>query len=82
MASQPRAKSGNRTVAECLNGGRGTTLNQASVMTPSVPSLPSIQRSGLGPAPLAGNRRDSHTPTGQTARTDSTRSSMCVGPAA
>ena len=51
-------------------------------MTPSVPSEPSSSRSGLGPAPEPGSRRDSHAPTGVTARTDSTSSSMCVSPVA
>ena len=40
-------------------------------------------RSGDGPAPEPGSRRDSHTsPVTVSARTDSTRSSMWVGPVA
>ena len=35
-------------------------------------------RSGLGPAPEPGRRRDSHAPTGVIARADSRKSSMCV----
>ena len=35
-------------------------------------------RSGLTPAPEPGSRRDSHAPAGVIARTDSTKSSMCV----
>ena len=56
----------------------GRTRTHASVITPSVPSEPSSSRSGLGPAPEPGSRRDSHAPAGVIARTDSTRSSMCV----
>ena len=52
-------------------------------MSASVPSEPSSIRSGDGPAPEPGSRRDSQTsPPAVTARTDSTRSSMCVGPVA
>ncbi len=58
--------------------GRGWTRTHASVMTPSVPSEPTSSRSGLGPAPEPGSRRDSHMPVGAIARTDSTKSSMCV----
>ena len=47
-------------------------------MTPSEPSLPSSIRSGDGPAPDPGSRRDSHVPAGVTARIDSVRSSMWV----
>ena len=47
-------------------------------MTPSMPSLPIARRSGLGPAPLPGSRRDSITPAGVSMRSDSTNSSMWV----
>ncbi len=77
------AKSANVTVAERRRSGRGWTRTQASVMTASVPSEPSSMRSGEGPAPEAGSRRDSHTsPSAVSARTDSTRSSTWVGPVA
>ncbi len=52
------------------------------MITPRIPSEPSISRSGLGPAPEPGSLRLSHTPDGVSARTDSTRSSMWVGPVA
>ncbi len=61
-----------------MDVGRGRTRTQASVITPSVPSDPISIRSGETPAPEPGSRRDSHTPTGVSARTDSTRSSMWV----
>ena len=80
-AVAPVAKSGAASVAAHRCTGRGWARSQAEVMTPSVPSLPSSTRSGLGPAPEAGSRRDSQTPVGVTARTDSTRSSTWVGPA-
>ncbi len=76
--SAPAAKRSNRTPAERLCRGRGWTRIHASVITPRVPSEPASMRSGLTPAPDAGSRRDSHTPTGVIARTDSTKSSMCV----
>ena len=47
-------------------------------MIPSAPSEPRNSRSGDGPAPEAGSRRDSDTPDGVTTRIDSVRSSMCV----
>src|SRR5437660_1477185 len=47
-------------------------------MMPSVPSEPASMRSGLTPAPEPGRRRDSHAPEGVSARSDSTKSSMCV----
>ena len=47
-------------------------------MTPSVPSEPRKSRSGEGPAPEPGSRRDSATPVGVTTRIDSHRSSMWV----
>lgn len=40
-------------------------------MMPSVPSDPRNNRSGDGPAPLPGSRRDSLIPTGVTIRSDS-----------
>ena len=66
------------TPREARNRGFGCTRTHASVITPKMPSEPSNSRSGDGPAPLPGNRRDSHAPAGVMARTDSTRSSMCV----
>ena len=77
-AAAPAAKSGNRTPAEARNRGRGRTRTQASVITPRIPSEPISIRSGETPAPEPGSRRDSHTPLGVSARTDSTRSSMWV----
>ena len=75
----PAARRGRSSAAS----SRGSTRTHASVMTASVPSDPSSSRSGDGPAPDAGSRRDSHTsPRAVTARIDSTRSSMCVGPVA
>ena len=68
----------NVTPAEARYWGRFCTRIQASVMTPSIPSLPIARRSGLGPAPLPGSRRDSITPAGVSMRSDSTKSSMCV----
>ena len=83
-ASSPVAKSGELDArAPARHRRRGSTRTHASVMTPSVPSEPSSSRSGDGPAPDAGSRRDSQTsPRAVTARIDSTRSSMCVGPVA
>ena len=52
--SAPSAKPGKRTVRAARCDGRGCTRTHASVMTPSVPSLPSSSRSGDGPAPLPG----------------------------
>ena len=43
-----------------------------------MPSEPIRSRSGLGPAPEPGRRRLSQGPRGVSARTDSTKSSMCV----
>ena len=81
--SSPAAKSASATRALQRGSSRGCTRTHASVMTPSVPSEPSSSRSGDGPAPDAGRRRDSHTsPRAVIARIDSTRSSMCVGPVA
>jgi hypothetical protein len=48
------------------------------VITPSAPSEPTKKRSGLGPAPEPGRRRDSIVPVGVTTRIDSRKSSMCV----
>ena len=77
-ACAPAMKSSKRTGAEARWTGRGRTRTHASVMIPSVPSDPMSIRSGEVPAPEPGSRRDSHTPAGVTARTDSTRSSMWV----
>ena len=71
-------KSGKRKPAVALNLTRPWTLTQASVMTPSDPSDPMSSRSGLGPAPDPGSRRDSILPAGVTMVTFSTRSSMWV----
>ena len=49
-----------------------------AVITPSVPSEPRNIRSGDGPAPDPGSRRDSTSPAGVTTRSDSVRSSMWV----
>ncbi len=72
-----------RTDALARNCGFGRTRIQASVITPSVPSEPSISRSGLGPAPEPGSRREaqtspSFTPAGVSARIAAVRSSMWV----
>ena len=42
--------------------GRAWMRIQASLMMPRMPSLPSTMRSGEGPAPEPGRRRDSHQP--------------------
>ena len=71
-------KSSNSTPQEALNSGRGRTRTQASAIAPRIPSDPISIRSGEGPAPDPGSRRLSQVPRGVIARTDSTRSSMCV----
>ena len=76
--SAPWANVWKLTAAERRCVGRGCTRTHASVITPSVPSDPASTRSGLTPAPDPGSLRDAHTPDGVTARTDSTKSSMCV----
>ena len=81
-ASAPSSKRAKRTVRPARCSGRGWTRTHASVMTPSVPSEPSSRRSGDGPAPEPGSRRDSQAPLGVIARTDSTTSSTWVGPVA
>jgi hypothetical protein len=81
-ASAPAASEPNRTDAAARQTGGRCTRTQASVISPSVPSEPSRIRSGDTPAPEPGSRRDCQIPAGVTARTDSTRSSMCVGPVA
>ncbi len=58
--------------------GAAVRAPRRRVITPSAPSEPSSIRSGLGPAPDPGSRRDSHSPAGVIARTLSTRSSTCV----
>ena len=50
----------------------------ASVITPSAPSEPSTSRSGFGPAPEPGSRRDSLVPVGVPPAALSVRSSMWV----
>ena len=77
-ATEPWAKPGKCTPTEARNVGRACTRTQACVITPRMPSEPIRSRSGLGPAPEPGSRRLSQTPRGVSARTDSTRSSMCV----
>ena len=82
-ASTPASHDGKVTDAPRRADGLGRTRTHAEVITASVPSDPSSIRSGDGPAPEPGSRRDSHTsPPSVTARTDSTRSSMWVGPVA
>jgi hypothetical protein len=81
-ASAPTRNDAKRTVAPARCEGRGCTRTQASVITPRIPSDPSSIRSGEGPAPEPGRRRDAHVPVGVIARTASTRSSTCVGPTA
>ena len=71
-------KSGKRNPAVALKDTRPWTLTQASVTTPSEPSEPMTSRSGLGPAPDPGSRRDSILPAGVTMVTFSTRSSIWV----
>ena len=58
--------------------GRGRTRTHASVITPRVPSEPISIRSGETPAPDPGAAATPTRPAGVSARTDSTRSSMCV----
>ena len=81
-ASAPARNEAKRTVRPARCDGRGCTRTHASVMTPRIPSEPSSIRSGEGPAPEPGSRRDAHVPLGVIARTASTRSSTCVGPVA
>ena len=61
---RPRRTTAKRTLAEARWVGLACTRIHASVITPSVPSEPSSMRSGDGPAPEPGRRRDSHTPAG------------------
>ncbi len=77
-ASAPSSKPSKKTAADSLKAGGSCTRTQASVITPRMPSEPIRRRSGLGPAPEAGTRRLSQAPLGVIARTDSTKSSMCV----
>ena len=81
-ASEPCSNDANRTAADAFHSGRACTRTQASVITPRMPSEPISIRSGLGPAPDPGSLRLSQGPRGVMARTDSTRSSMWVGPVA
>src|SRR5699024_10129138 len=69
-ASTPRSYSANATAAVAFQRGLGWTRNQASVITPRIPSDPRNIRSGDGPAPDPGSRRDSETPAGETTRSD------------
>ena len=81
VAEAPRRKPaspGKRTAVDARKVGRSCRRIQASVMTPRMPSDPMKRRSGLGPAPEPGSRRDSITPPGVTTRSASTKSSMCV----
>ena len=77
-ASLPSAQESKVMPAVARNTGRACTRIQASVITPRMPSEPITMRSGLGPAPDPGKRRDSHQPCGVHMRTDSTKSSMWV----
>ena len=77
-ASAPASNEANETPQLSLCSGRSCTRTQASVITPRIPSEPSIIRSGEGPAPEPGSRRLIQSPLGVTARTDSTRSSTWV----
>ena len=77
-ASTPSANCAKRTAVEARYTGRSCSRIQASVMTPRMPSDPMNIRSGLGPAPEPGSRRDATMPLGVTTRSDSTISSMCV----
>ena len=77
-ASAPAKKSLKRTLADARKVGFLRNRTQASVMMPRIPSEPMNIRSGLGPAPEPGRRRDSSVPTGVTTRVLSTKSSMWV----
>ena len=77
-ASAPPRNESKRTARPARWTGRGRMRTHASVMIPRIPSEPSSIRSGEGPAPEPGSRRDTQWPAGPTARTDSTRSSMWV----
>ena len=77
--SAPRSKVGKRTPAEARKVGRGWTRIQASVITPRAPSEPMSKRSGLGPAPEPGRRREDQTPAGVSAR-DRLDEVLDVGP--
>ena len=77
-ASYPAAHDGNVTPAVARYCGRRCRRIHAPVMIPRMPSLPITIRSGDGPAPEPGRRRDSHHPRGVSMRTDSTKSSMWV----
>ena len=78
VASTPSAYRSNVTPADARQRGRSCTRIHASVMMPRLPSEPRNRRSGDGPAPDPGSRRDSLIPVGVTTRIDSTRSSMWV----
>jgi hypothetical protein len=78
QASAAASRVGKRADAEAFHRTRSCTRIHASVTIPSEPSEPRNSRSGDGPAPEPGSRRDSLIPVGVTTRIDSTRSSMCV----
>ena len=75
--SAPATKSAKRTPAEARCAGRGCTRTHASVITPSVPSEPTSMRSGLGPAPEPGSRREAQTPGGRDRARPTRRSPRC-----
>ena len=77
-AAAPVGEPGNSTPADVFHRGRSCRRIHASVITPSAPSEPRNRRSGDGPAPDPGSRRDSVVPDGVTTRSDSQRSSMWV----
>ena len=81
LADAPRCRppsESNVTPAVARKVGRRWMRIHASLMIPRMPSLPITIRSGDGPAPEPGKRRDSHQPCGVSMRTDSTKSSMWV----
>src|SRR5436190_22901042 len=63
-ARAPLWKSGNATDALARYRGAGCRRIHASVITPRMPSDPSASRSGFGPAPEEGYRRDLHVLAG------------------
>lgn len=77
-ARTPASHRAKPTEAPARQRGRSCRRSQAWVITPSAPSEPRNMRSGDGPAPDPGRRRDSTTPAGVTTRSDSVRSSMWV----
>jgi len=77
-AARPASHDGAIQPSNLRTAGVRRTRTVTSVTTPSVPSEPMKRRSGLGPAPEPGSRRDAIVPVGVTTRSDSTKSSMCV----